>query len=114
MLASDLHPASDAARWASLFSRLRSRRHDAIVFHVLDADEVRPPFDGPVELEDMETGRRTGFGPEGMESYTGKMEEWRARLARDAAACGVDYVPVDTSTPFGTALASYLARRAGH
>jgi len=114
VLASDLHPASDAARWASLFSRLRSRGHDAIVFHVLDADEVRPPFDGPVVLEDMETGGKTVFGPEGMEAYIKRLKQWRARLARDAAACGVDYVPVDTSTPFGTALASYLCRRAGH
>lgn len=114
VLASDLHPASDADRWARLFSQLRSRGHDTIVFHVLDADEIRPPFGEPVELEDMETGRTVGFDPEGAEAYTRKLDEWRAGLARAASARGVDYVPLDTGTPFGVALASYLARRAGH
>jgi len=114
VLASDLHPASDTGRWARLFSRLRSRGHDTIVFHVLDADEVRPPFAERVELVDMETGRTAGLDPEGVEAYAGKVREWRGELARAAGACGVDYVPMDTSTPFGMALASYLARRAGH
>lgn len=113
-LASDLHPASDAARWAGLFAQLRSRRHDAIVLHVLDADEVRPPFREPVELEDMETGRAAGFEPEAAEAYRGRVEAWRRALARAAAERGVDYVPLDTGTPFTRALASYLARRAGH
>jgi uncharacterized protein (DUF58 family) len=114
VLASDLHPASDTQRWARLFTQLRSRGHDTIVFHVLDADEVRPPFAERVELEDMETGRTAGLDPEGVEAYARKVEEWRGDLARAAAACGVDYVPIDTSTSFGIALASYLARRAGH
>lgn len=114
VLASDLHPASDIDRWARLFSQLRSRGHDTIVFHVLDADEVRPPFGEPVELEDMETGRTAGLDPEGVEAYVLKVQEWRGALARAAASRGVDYVPVDTSTPFGIALASYLTRRAGH
>ncbi|MHC5053734.1 MAG: DUF58 domain-containing protein [Planctomycetota bacterium] len=114
VLASDLHPASDSGRWARLFAQLRSRGHDTIVFHVLDADEVRPPFGEPVELEDMETGRTAGLDPEGVEAYVRKVEEWRGGLARAAAARGVDYVPLDTGMPFGAALASYLARRAGH
>ena len=71
-------------------------------------------FDCTKKPPALETGGKTVFGPEGMEAYAAKVEEWRDRLARDAAACGVDYVPVDTSAPFGTALASYLARRAGH
>ncbi len=114
VLASDLHPASDAGRWERLFAGLRSRGHDTIVFHVLDADEVRLPFAEPVELEDMETGRTAGLDPAGVEAYGRKVDEWRSSLARAAASRGVDYVPLDTGTPFGAALASYLARRAGH
>jgi hypothetical protein len=114
VLASDLYPVGDAERWARLFAALRSRGHDTIVFHVLDADEVRPPFREPTELRDMETGRAAGVTPEGLAAYRERVEAWRAGLARAAAARGVDYVPLDTAAPFGPALASYLARRGGH
>ncbi len=114
VLASDLHPASDASRVERVFAKLRSRGHDVICFHVLDVDEVRLPFRDEVELEDMESGRRVTLDPEAVRGYHERVAAWRDGLARSAGRYGVDYVPLDTSTPFFSALASYLARRSGH
>jgi len=114
VLLSDLHPAHDVARFARVLSGLRSRRHDVIVFHILDIDEVHPPFVEPVELEDMETGAVARFDPGGVEAYRETVESWRGTLARTCAERGADYVPLDTNMNFGTALSSYLARRSGH
>jgi len=115
VLAGDLHPASDVPRLSRAFAQLRSRGHDVIVFHVLDVDEVHLPFGAPVELEDMESGRRLSFDPgtAGL-AHGERVRVWRDELARAAAARGVDYVPLDTGRPLGPALASYLARRSGH
>ena len=62
----------------------------------------------------METGTVAALGPEELAAYAGEVAKWRGELASAAASCGADYVPMDTSTPFSVALASYLTRRAGH
>jgi uncharacterized protein (DUF58 family) len=114
VILSDLHPPSSVDRLERAFSGLHSRGHDVIVFHILDMDEVRPPFAGPIELEDVETGRRARFDVEDLEPYRATLESWRSRLALIASEHRIDYVPLDTGTPFGGALSSYLARRSGH
>jgi uncharacterized protein (DUF58 family) len=114
VLISDLHPSGDAGRLARALAGLRSRGHDVILFHVLDIDETRPAFAQPVELRDMETGATVRYDPRSAEAYARRVGEWRRELAALAAERGVDYVPLDTGTSFATALASYLARRAGH
>jgi uncharacterized protein (DUF58 family) len=114
VLVSDLYPAGEAGRYARLFSQLRSRGHDTIVFHVLDPDEIRLPFREEIELVDSESGRTAVVDPEEIDAYRARVESWRAELGCEAAGRGVDYVPLDTGEPFGRALGSYLARRSGH
>ncbi|MHC4252727.1 MAG: DUF58 domain-containing protein [Planctomycetota bacterium] len=114
VLASDLYPVADGGAFATVLAQLRSRGHDVIVLHVLDPDEVVLPFREPVEFEDVESGRLVPAAPEVAEEYRRRVDAWRGGLARSAAARRVDYVPLETDTPFGRALASYLARRSGH
>ncbi len=114
VLVSDLYPAGETSRYANIFSQLRSRGHDTIVFHVLDPDEVDLPFREETELVDAETGRTVAADPGSREAYRLRVESWRNDLARAAAERGVDYVPLRTDEPFTRALGSYLARRRGH
>ncbi len=114
VLASDFYPAAECGRYARIFSELRSRGHDVIVFHVLDVDEVRPPFPEEIDLVDSESGGTARLTHRAAGAYRARVEAWRAEMARAAAERGVDYVPLDTDLPFGPALASYLARRSGH
>lgn len=87
--------------------------HDVALFHVLTREEVEFPFEGDVELDDLESGRRVIAGPasavEYRQNFSEFLERWRAR----AAAAGIDYTRVTTDTPLDAALRPYLVRRAG-
>lgn len=93
--------------------RLRHGGHDVILFHVLDEAETRFPFDGMVELEDPEDGRRLVLDADGFRhDYLAEIEQFRETYRRECAQARVDYVPLDTSMQFDKALTEYLVSRA--
>ncbi len=92
--------------------QLRHRKHDVILFHILDEAEVNFPFAGLTEFEDPETGQRVQVDATGFkQDYLGAVEEFRQELRRECFQAGVDYVPLDTSMPFDRALIEYLISR---
>ncbi len=91
----------------------RHRNHEVIVFHVLDPDEVEFPYTDTATFVDMESGERMTTEPwEIAGRYREMLEEWRDRYARSCREQRIDYVPLDTRTPFDRALLSYLEKRA--
>jgi len=93
--------------------RLRHRGHDVILFHVLDEAEARFPFDGMVELEEPETGRRLQLDADNFRrDYLDELEHFRETYRRECFQSRIDYVPLDTSMQFDKALTEYLASRA--
>ena len=92
---------------------LRYAGHDIILFHVLDEAEVTFPFDGMVDLEDPETGEvERNIDAVGMRAdYIATMNELRDAYRSECRSLGCDYVPLDTSMNFGTALLEYLSQR---
>ncbi|MEX0824643.1 MAG: DUF58 domain-containing protein [Pirellulaceae bacterium] len=112
MLCSDLLGEPEPV--LSALTRLRHRGHDVILFHVLDEAEVSFPYSGSVEFEDPETGEKvpvdaTAFRQE----YLDQLESFRETYRRKCNDLRIDYVPMDTSMPFDTALTEYLIRRQG-
>ena len=94
--------------------RLRHRGHDVILFHVLDEAEARFPFDGMVELEEPETGRRLQLDADNFRrDYLDELEHFRETYRRECFQSRIDYVPLDTSMQFDKALTEYLGRRQG-
>ncbi len=92
--------------------QLRHRKHDVILFHILDEAEVKFPFSGLTEFEDPETGQKVQIDATGFQSeYLQAVEEFRNTLRRECFQAGVDYVPLDTSMPFDRALMEYLISR---
>jgi len=92
--------------------RLRYRGHDVIVFHILDEAEVHFPFEGMVELEEPETGKRLLLDAPGFRrQYLSEIESFRDAFRRHCARIGIDYVPLDTSMQFDRALTEYLIGR---
>jgi len=82
------------------------------VFHVLDPKEAAFRFDADATFRDMETGETMTTEPLSIRGdYVGAVEEWVARLRRECAESRVDYVPIQTSTPYDRALFSYLEKR---
>jgi uncharacterized protein (DUF58 family) len=94
--------------------RLRSRRHDVVVFHVLDRDEVTFPFSRMTRFEGSEEPSRELLcdPPALRAAYLAAMEEFRRTMRAGCLAERIDYVPLDTGTPLDVALSGYLARRA--
>jgi uncharacterized protein (DUF58 family) len=90
----------------------RHRRHEVILFHLLDRAESEFPYRGLIEFEDLETGERMEAEAElirdtvrqGVSDFTGVFRK----------ACGealIDYHILRTSDPFDLALAAFLAKR---
>lgn len=92
---------------------LRYAGHDIILFHVLDEAEVTFPFDGMVDLEDPETGEvESNIDAAGMRAdYVETLNSLKESYRSECRSLGCDYVPLDTSMNFGTALLEYLSQR---
>jgi hypothetical protein len=110
ILISDLLDDEDKViRGLKLF---RHRKHEVIVFHVLDPYEVSFPFEHEVILKDMETGEEIPAVPwEVRRDYRERVAAWINRYRTVLRQSGIDYVPVRTSTTFDVALFSYLEKR---
>jgi uncharacterized protein (DUF58 family) len=91
----------------------RHRKHEVIVFHILDPTERDFTFPEEALFKDMETGEEISTLPWQIRSeYQRTMGAHVDRYKRECRQSFVDYVPVDTSVPYDYALFSYLAKRA--
>ncbi|MEM6472328.1 MAG: DUF58 domain-containing protein [Planctomycetota bacterium] len=122
MLFSDLWPtgsSEDEESWQqqidetiSALARLKHSGNDVIVFHILDAAEVEFPYDGPVQFTDMESGQSVSVDATGFrDDYLAELEAFRDAYRDGCNRLQIDYVPLDTSMPFDTALTEYLTGR---
>jgi len=110
MLFSDL--LCDPEPVVKALHHLRHRGNDVIVFHILDEAETQFPFEGVVELEETESGERLTVDAEGIRAdYREALSEFTEMYRRECFTAGVDYVQMDTSTPFDKALMEYLVSR---
>lgn len=93
---------------------LRFRGNDVVLFHILDPQEVRPKFDGPVLLIDSETGQELETSPEyAAQEYRGKLDSHVALLREKAQSAGLTYHLHTTDTPLDAALREFLMVRQG-
>lgn len=91
----------------------RHRHHEVIVFHILDPDEIEFPYHDTATFVDLESGERLTTEPwEIGARYRERFDAWQERYRRACREQRVDYVPLDTRTPFDRALLAYLEKRA--
>lgn len=103
---------ADPARAIDGLHHLAFRKHDLILFHVLDAAETTFPFEEYAHFEDVETGEVVTADPQAVRAeYLARVHEFVETFRQECAAVRVDYVPVDTATPFDKALLSFLRMR---
>jgi uncharacterized protein (DUF58 family) len=110
MLFSDL--LTEPAPVLESLHHLRHRGNEVILFHVLDEAEVRFPFDGVIEFEDVEEHGKLTVDAKGMRGdYLQAVGDFREFYQAECAKANIDYVPMDTSVSFDKALMEYLLRR---
>jgi len=91
----------------------RHRHHEVVVFHILDPDEVEFPYTDTATFVDLETGDRITTEPwEIARRYRDRLQEWSDRYALACRENRIDYVRLETMTPFDEALLAYLEKRA--
>ena len=103
----------DPAHLARALQRLRHRRHEVLLFHVLAPEEIEFPFDRPTRFRDMERiGEEVRVDAHRMrEEYRANFEAYRTALQREARDLRIDYHLLRTDEPVDRALGAYLARR---
>jgi len=110
VLVSDLYDEPDAVMRA--LCHFRHRRHEVIVFHVMDKAEIDFPFRDSVAFHDLETNERIQVDPLYIrKTYLEEIEQFLTAYRRGCADENIDYVLADTSTPYDVMLTRYLAKR---
>lgn len=91
----------------------RHRRHEVVVFHLLDpAERSLAALPAGGEIVDAETGRGLKARPEELaEGYREELEALERRYRDQAHDRGFDWVAVSTDEPVGAVLGRYLAAR---
>lgn len=87
--------------------------HSVILFHVLDKAERELSFSGNIDFHDLESPwRRTlHVSDSTREKYKHELARYCESLRAQCARLGIEYVSMDTETPYDVALVTYLMRR---
>jgi uncharacterized protein (DUF58 family) len=97
---------------AQALGSVHARGHDVAAFHVIDPAERAFPFEEIASFEDLETQERVPVVPGTLRSrYQALYEAHLEGLRRELSTSGIDYAPIETSTPLDLALYEYLVRR---
>ncbi len=91
---------------------LRHRRHDVIVFQVLDEFELTFPFQQNTLFRGLEEYPEVMIEPRSLrDAYLRAFEDFNTELRRGCIASNVDFVQLKTTDRLDAALSSYLAAR---
>lgn len=111
IIVSDLF--DDPKRILVSLQHFRHKKHEVIVFHLVDEEELNFPFQKLVLFEDLETGRRILSDPRTYrKTYQKQLQEFLRTLKEGCLQHNIDYLRITTSTPYDVALTTYLSRRA--
>ena len=91
---------------------LSHRRHDIIVFHILDSDELDFEFQGTTKFLGMEAMPELVCDPRALrEGYLAALKEFLDEVRRGCARRGVEYTLVRTDDYLDAVLARFLSSR---
>jgi len=92
--------------------QFRHRRHDVIVFQVLDEAELTFPFQQNTLFRGLEEYPEVMIEPRSLrDAYLKAFGEFNTELRRGCVASNVDFVQLKTSDHLDAALSSFLASR---
>jgi len=97
LLCSDLLDAG----WKEALGALSARPFEVTVMHILAPQELDPQLDGDFKLVDVESGQPVEISAdlELLRRYKEQLTAWQAEIESYCSARGMNYLPVDTSTP---------------
>src|SRR5262245_44589216 len=91
---------------------LKHRRHDVLVFHVMDDDELTFPFAGTTRFEGMEEIIHLLCDPRALrDGYIEALEEYLVEVRRGCTRLGIDYHLTKTGDYLDAVLSKFLHHR---
>ena len=93
-------------------AHFRHRRHEVVLFHVLDRAEVEFPFRELTRFRGLEAWPDALVDPRGVRrAYLREFGDFLRRVQSGCRMHQIDYVPMHTDQPLDVALWSYLTSR---
>lgn len=90
----------------------RYRKHEVLVFHILDPFEQDLPAQGSFLFEDLETGEKLSCDVEVIRAeYRVLTANFQDRFLQECLKMQIDLFPMDTRTPLDLALGAVLSKR---
>ncbi|MCB9504495.1 MAG: VWA domain-containing protein, partial [Deferribacteres bacterium] len=90
----------------------RHRKHEVVLFHMLDAQEINFGFTEDTLFIDMESDEKLRTQPVHIKrSYQQLFNEFLSTIKQSCRDQNIDYVPMSTDKPFDYALMNYLQKR---
>jgi uncharacterized protein (DUF58 family) len=94
------------------FKHLRHKRHEVVLWHILDGAELTFPFQESTLFRGLEQYPELLTEPRALrDSYLQQIDNFVHDLKRGCRDQNIDYVQLRTDTPLNVALSSYLAHR---
>lgn len=110
VLMSDLF--DEPARILAGLRHFRHRRHDVIVFHILDSDELDFPFRQTTLFKGLEGLGDVITEPSVLrQAYKNEIESFCAEIRKGCRAINIDYLLLRTDQSLEAALSAFLATR---
>jgi uncharacterized protein (DUF58 family) len=102
----------DAGPFEAALGRASSAGHDLALLQVLAPEELEPPWEGDLALEDAETGDlvEVTLDARAVEAYLARLEALLARLRATAKRHGGTYVRLATGEALVEAVRRFVAR----
>jgi len=102
----------DPDRLLAGLRHLRHRRHEVIVFNILDEQELTFPFTDLTLFKGMESMPQLFAQPQALrEQYLEELNKHLDRIRSECLDSQIDYQRLSTAQPLDVALSSYLATR---
>ena len=102
----------DPAELVGALKHFRHKKHEVVVFQILDPAETTFPFDDVTRIEDMETHREITSDPRAFrKAYLDSLGQFLDAVRGGCRTANIDYTLAQTDQRFDQFLGAYLARR---
>jgi uncharacterized protein (DUF58 family) len=94
-------------------AHFRHQRHDVIVFHLVDPDELSFPFERLTRFRDVEGTATLVTNPASIrQHYLDRMQKFLAQIRKICFERNISYELLRTDVPYDQALSAFLEKRA--
>jgi len=93
-------------------NHLKYLKHDVLIFHTMDHQELYLNYEGLIQFEDLESRAKIRTFPQSLrDAYRDNVSAFVDEIKKTAGASRIDYCLLDTSESLDRALIAFLAKR---